>query len=255
MYKSGVAAVLAGSLLCAAATASCPPPGRGHLAIIVDDLGYNLGKGIAIAELPAPVTLSIIPQTPHAHSVAERGRERGKEIMVHLPMSAAHTRVRDPLVLTADLGEEAFDTLIDDAVTAVPGATGMNNHMGSKLTVNRTTMERFLARLKARGMFFIDSRTTSDSIAADVARDMDIPVASRSVFLDNERDIEAIEQRLDRAIAIAQQTGSAIAIGHPYPETLQVLTEALPRMAQDVTLTRASQVAGCQTGQRLTSMP
>jgi len=255
MYRLCIIAALSSALACAAATASCPPPGRGHLAIIVDDLGYNLGKGLAIAELPAPVTLSIIPQTPHAHSVAERGRERGKEIMVHLPMSAAHTRVRDPLVLTANLGEEAFDALIDDAVTAVPGATGMNNHMGSKLTGNRATMERFLARLKQRGMFFIDSRTTADSIAAEVAADLQVPVASRSVFLDNERTVQAIEQRLDRAVAIAQQTGSAIAIGHPYPETLQVLTEALPRMAQDVTLTRASQVAGCPTGQRLTSMP
>ena len=246
------------ALLCAVTITShagCPPPGRGHLAIIIDDLGYNLARGEAVARLPSPVTLAIIPKTPHALHLAELGQQRGKEIIVHMPMSSAHSQVSDPLALTENLTPEAFDIVVDEALERVPGATGMNNHMGSALTENRAAMDRFMQRLKSHDLFFIDSRTSAETVAADAARALDVATASRSVFLDNERDRRLIRQHLERAVEMARNTGSAIAIGHPYPETVEVLTDALVRLPADITLTRASTIARCEHSQRLTSIP
>lgn len=248
-------ALLALTVLAARTAAMCSPPGEGRLAIIIDDLGYNLNRGVAVAELPAPVTLAIIPRTPHARALAELGQRRGKEIMVHMPMTSSHSQVGDPLLLSPSLTESAFYTVIDEAVSAVPGATGMNNHMGSELTENRVAMERFMSRLKSLNMFFIDSRTTADTVAGDVAEEVAVPTASRSVFLDNERDRLLIHKHLLRAIELAQHSGTAIAIGHPYPETLEVLVEALPQLPPNVTLTPASEIARCHSAQRLTSIP
>ncbi len=253
-YKQGLIAGLL-TLMATGALGACPRVGEAHLAIIIDDLGYNHSRGFAVAELPAPITLAILPQTPHAKEIAELGLKRGKEIMVHMPMTSSHTEVGDPLLLSANLTPDAFEQVIEDAVSAVPGATGMNNHMGSALTENRQAMEQFMARLKTLNMFFIDSRTTAATVAGEVASDMLLPTASRSVFLDNERDRQLIREHLTRAVETARKTGGAIAIGHPYPETVEVLTEDLPRLPDEVTLTRASEIARCATAQRLTSMP
>ena len=234
---------------------TCAPPGEGRLAIIIDDLGYNWERGRAITELPAPVTVAIIPGTPHGPSLARLASENGKEVMVHMPMTSSHAEVSDPLLLSDDLSIGAFDALIDEAVSAVPGATGMNNHMGSALTANRAAMTRFMARLKALNLFFIDSRTSTETVAAEVAEELNLANASRSVFLDNERDRIVIRQHLADAVAVAQSTGYAIAIGHPYPQTLDVLSEELTQLPRDVTLTPASEIARCARTQSLTSIP
>ncbi len=253
--RQALALLLIGWCLPFTVLADCSPPGDGRLAIIIDDLGYNLSRGQQIAELPAPITLAIIPGTPHARALSEHGQRWGKEIIVHMPMTSAHEQVSDPLVLTANLTDSSFDVLITSALNDVPGATGMNNHMGSALTENTDAMRRFMTFLSAHDMFFIDSRTTAGTVAADIAAELGVPNASRSIFLDNDRDRLQIENKLKRAIELAELTGSAIAIGHPYGETLDVLRDALPRMTERVTLTPASEIARCETSQRLTSIP
>lgn len=237
------------------ADAACPRPGESLLAVIIDDLGYSLERGVAVAELPAPITLSIIPGTPHAATLAALGTSWGKELMVHMPMTSSHAPVADPMVLTEHLTDDSFNLLIDQALASVPGARGMNNHMGSGLTRNRQVMARFMSRLKHWQLFFVDSRTTADTVAADEAREAGIPHASRSVFLDHERGFEAVSQRMAVAVAKARENGSAIAIGHPHRETLKVLTNALPKLPDDVTLVPASRIANCDQHQRLTSIP
>jgi len=234
---------------------TCAPPGEGRLAIIIDDLGYSWERGRAITELPAPVTVAIIPGTPHGHSLARLASDNGKEIMIHMPMTSSHAEVSAPLLLSDDLSNAAFDALIDEAVSAVPGASGMNNHMGSALTANRAAMARVMARLKALNLFFIDSRTSTETVAAEVAEELNLANASRSVFLDNEQDRIVIRQNLADAVALAQSTGYAIAIGHPYPQTLDVLSEELTQLPRDVTLTPASEIARCARNQSLTSIP
>lgn len=235
--------------------AACHTPEEPALAIIIDDLGYSLTNGLAMAAIPAPLTLSVIPATPHAQRLAEEGLRRGKEIMVHLPMASRSRPITDPLALSAGLSQRAFDLIADRALTAVPGATGVNNHMGSAMTGDRELMQRLMARVQAHNMFFIDSRTTTETVAAEVAAEMSVPHASRSVFLDNERSPESIEARLVDAVDMALERGSAIAIGHPYPETIAVLRDALPRLPHHLTITAASAMVHCGAAQRLTSIP
>ena len=211
-----------------------------QLAIIIDDLGYSLERGIQAAGLPAPVTLSIIPNTPFASQLASHAQMSGKEVMMHLPMTSIDDPAKEPLVLTADLSDEAFARLMAEAAISVPGATGVNNHKGSALTQDRAAMERLMRSLEKD---------------ATVAEEMAVPVASRSVFLDNNRDPKMINASLERAIAIARRTGNAVVIGHPYPETFAVLTEALPNLPLDVTMVPASALTGCDRHQRLTSIP
>lgn len=235
--------------------AECHPPAQPTLAIIIDDLGYALASGLSVAELPAPLTLSVIPATPHSERIARAGLERGKEIMVHLPMASDSRPTSDPLTLSPGLSQRAFDLIVDRALTAVPGATGVNNHMGSTLTRDRSAMAWLMYQVNARGMFFIDSRTTPETVAAEVAAEFDVPHASRSVFLDNEQDEAAIEANLLRAVSVALRDGAAVAIGHPYPETIAVLRDALPRLPHGVTLAPASTLTRCYPDQRLTSIP
>ena len=239
----------------AGASLACGYLGQPQLAIIIDDLGYSLERGVEAAELPAQVTLSIIPNTPYARHLAIHAQISGKEIMMHLPMTSIEDLVSDPLVLTADLSDEAFQRLMADAWASVPGAKGMNNHKGSALTQDRTAMERLMASLVKDGLFFIDSRTTTETIAATVAQEMAVPVASRSVFLDNDRDPESIAANLEHAITIARRTGSVVVIGHPYPETLAVLSEVLPRLPIDLTMVPASALTDCHRNQSLTWIP
>lgn len=227
------------------AFAACPSVDQPALAIVIDDIGYSLKKGVAMTEVPAPITLSVIPQTKHATELAELGARTGKEIMVHLPMSTENGVISDPLVLTESLTPEAFDLVVDTALTAVPGAKGVNNHQGSSLTKDRDAMVRLMRKLREYQMFFVDSRTTAETVAAEVALEMDLPTASRAVFLDNERNTSAISKSLEEVIQVAIAEGSALAIGHPYPETQQVLSLQLPWLPTNLQVVPASTLAEC----------
>lgn len=234
---------------------SCPAPGQSQLAVIIDDIGYHRKRGLAFAELPSPLTLSVIPATPHGEAIARAALARGKEIMVHMPMASHDASSTDPLILTDDLEDDDFERILSEAIAQVPGASGMNNHMGSALTENNAAMNRLMRFLAAQQFFFIDSRTTSSTVAAQWAKAHAIPVASRAVFLDNVRTHSSIAQQLVEAIEKAQSQGQAIAIGHAYPETFAVLNQALMRLPTDVVLTRASSIARCSSIQSLTSIP
>ncbi len=248
-------AALAAVIMPALGYSSCPAPGEGQLAIIIDDVGYHRDRGIAFAELPVPLTLSVIPATPHGKAVATDALARGKEIMVHMPMTSHHKPTTDPLALTEDLNDDELERLLNKAIAQVPGATGMNNHMGSALTENRTAMHKLMAYLARQQFFFIDSRTTSATVAAQIAQAHNIPIASRAVFLDNTREPSQIANKLAEAVEIAQAQGQAIAIGHAYPETLKLLTQALVQLPTDVLLAPASAIARCRATQSLTSIP
>jgi polysaccharide deacetylase 2 family uncharacterized protein YibQ len=119
---------------------------------------------------------------------------------------------------------------IEAALQAMPFARGVNNHMGSRLTESRTTMQTVLQSVKRHKLFFLDSRTSKDSLAYQVAQELGVPTARRQVFLDNEAEPGKITQQLQRLIILAQQQGSAIAIGHPYPATVQVLQQHVPAL-------------------------
>lgn len=200
-------------------------------AILIDDLGYQLDNGMAIVDLPAPITVTVLPLTPHARTLAKAASERGKEVMLHLPMESLGRNRLGPGGLTMALSEAEFVERIRENLAAVPHVAGVNNHMGSRLTGDPERMALLMGTLRAArpDLFFIDSRTSRATVAARTARAEGLPAAARDLFLDNQRDPVSIGRQLDKLIAQAQRTGQAIAIGHPYPETIAALRVALPR--------------------------
>lgn len=229
------------------ANALCPANEDGLLSIVIDDLGYRLEAGEAAIRLPAPVTLAVIPGTPYAQALMAAAGERDKEIIIHMPMAASLQAPGDPYTLLLDMSEHEFEHTLSQAFEELAGATGLNNHMGSALTADRSAMNRVMGELAKRDMFFIDSRTTEDSLAMDVARELGVPAFARSVFLDNDRDAAKIAEQLKIAVDLARRKGRALAIGHPFPETLRVLDELLPQLPIALTIVPASQLARCQT--------
>ncbi len=200
---------------------------RPRIAIIIDDIGYRLKEGRLSIELKHPLTLAFIPASPHAISLAKHANETGnKEILVHLPMSP-NRKITWEKGLNTQMGEQEFLTTARQLVEQIPHAIGVNNHGGSLLTRDRQRMNWLMQVLGEKGLFFIDSRTTAESVAIDAASSAGIPFNSRDVFLDNARDANAISNQLDHLLEVAKRHGYAIAIGHPYPETLAVLEARL----------------------------
>lgn len=199
------------------------------VAIIIDDLGYKKALGGEIAALPWPLTVAVIPDTPHARYLAELAFRQGKEVMIHAPMETSDQRPWET-GLNNTLSESAFVARTEQMLNAIPHAVGLNNHGGSLLTTSQLHMSWLMRTLKARDLYFIDSRTNPNSVAAQVAGRYQLATASRNVFLDNSREPAAVMSQLATLEHIARQRGYAIGIGHPHPETLRALQVSLAAM-------------------------
>ncbi|MFP4183362.1 MAG: divergent polysaccharide deacetylase family protein [Halorhodospira sp.] len=233
-----------GLLLAAAAAGARSPMSWGDLplptpwplqqaALIIDDLGDRRHAGLRSIELPAEVTLAVLPHTPYGHQLAERAQEAGREVMLHLPMQARRRIHPGPGALLLDMDEATVRRTVRQALEAVPGAAGVNNHMGSLLTRHPGHMRWLMEELAARDdLYFIDSRTSARTVAQRIAKEQGVANARRHVFLDPQRDPEVIAEQFEHFVAAAQQQGGVIAIGHPYPETLELLERELPRLQE-----------------------
>ncbi len=224
--------MLLGCALCSLAVTAAEPASVAQPAIVVliDDVGDNLAKGRAAVELPGPVTYAVLPHSPHGRALARQATAEGKEVMLHAPMENTHQRPLGPGALTRDLSEEQFKRVLNRDLDTVPGVVGLNNHMGSLLTRLRPQMDWVMEVAEARKLFFVDSRTTPETVAWKAARDRGIAWLQRDIFLDHERTTEFVHQQFQKTIAIARKTGSAIAIGHPYSVTVDYLKRALPQL-------------------------
>ncbi len=235
---------LASLLLCLAAIGSAhAEPRRAKLAIIIDDLGYNLQAGLRTIALPGAYTLALLPSTPHTQTLAKQGAAQNKELMLHAPMANSAGLDLGPGALTADLSRAEFIASLRHSLNELPDIKGLNNHTGSALTPQPRYMGWVMGEAAKRDLYFVDSRTTAASRAYEVASAYGLPSAQRDVFLDHQRDREHIAEQLQRAIDLAKRRGQAIAIGHPYPETLDVLEQAASLLeTANVTLVPASQL-------------
>ena len=224
----------------------------GRLAIIIDDIGYNLSLGKRTADLQGDFTLAVLPFTPHGVELAERAHERGKEVMLHAPMSNRHNYPLGRGGLVSGMQQAEFLTVLRQNLANIPHIKGVNNHMGSLLTEEAQPMRWLMEELQQRQLYFVDSRTSAQTQALNMAEAIQLPSRKRDVFLDDERSRSNIQQQLKRALTLAQQKGSAIAIGHPYPETLAELEQLQPLLAQyQITLVKASQLMPISPSQRL----
>lgn len=221
-----------------------------HVAIIIDDLGHNLERGEAFIRLPAPLTFAVLPHTLHAKTIARAAHAADKEVIVHLPMANVANTPIGPGGLSANLPRTEFMTALDAAIRGVPYASGINNHTGSYLTQQHRQMGWLMSSMKERGFFFIDSRTTAKSVAVKVAEQHEVVASSRDIFLDNDRSQAAIHAAFQQLIVKAREGGTAIAIGHPYPETLRYLKTALPGLeAAGITIVPASSLVALRLAQ------
>lgn len=216
--------------LSAAAPENAPTP---EICIIIDDLGYRLHEDLTAATLPGPLAFAIMPHTPHAVRIARIATAGGKDVLLHLPMEALQkqkNRLLGPGALTFDMSQEEFTKTLQDDLDSIPGVIGVNNHMGSLLTAHAGRMAWLMRSLRSAHKFYIDSMTSRMSVAGDVAREMDVPFLKRDVFLDNRRDDRSIRAQFHELVRLARSRGRALAIGHPYPETLRVLETELHRL-------------------------
>ncbi|HEY9034950.1 MAG TPA: divergent polysaccharide deacetylase family protein [Pseudomonadales bacterium] len=228
------------------------PVAETRIAIIIDDIGYNIPLGRRTVAINAPLTLAVLPFTPGAVQLAEAGHRSGKEIMLHAPMSNYQDKQLGPGALTADLNKNDFLQVLRNNIRAIPHIRGVNNHMGSELTTLPEPMQWVMEELLQQDLYFIDSFTNSDSVAYDTARNHGVVSQKRDVFLDHIQEKQAIESAFDQLIRKAQRNGYAIAIGHPYPETLEVLERRLPQLAANgIKLVPVSTLIRHQPGTRL----
>lgn len=208
--------------------------GPAQIAILIDDLGNDRQAVDHIASWPYPVSTAVLPALAASEDTARRLQKSGKEVLLHLPMEPRGfpgVRPGPGVVLRAQSDAEIAATL-DSDLDSVPGAVGVNNHMGSAATADARVMRVVSGVLARRGLFFVDSRTTDTTVAADAARAARVPTAARRVFLDDVATEAAVEASLAGLYAHAREEGSAIAIGHPHPATLAVLDRELPNLAR-----------------------
>lgn len=205
-----------------------------RIGIIIDDLGYQLAAGRRAIALPGPVAYAVLPGTPFGRRLAALAEAEGKDVLLHLPLEAVdHEGPAEPGAIMLDMSRSAFKTQFAEAIAAVPNAIGVSSHRGSLLTRHPGHMAWLMEAIRDRDdLFFIDSYTTHESVALRIAAEEGVAATRRDVFLDHRRSVEAIAAEFERLKKIASKKGHAIAIGHPFPETLEVLERELPRLAE-----------------------
>lgn len=206
--------------------------GQPRVAIIIDDLGYQLEAGRRAIALPGPVAFAVLPGTPGAGRLAEWAHERGKEVLLHLPLQAnSDDDDNEPVAIDLDMSREAVKTMFDLALDSVPHAVGVNGHRGSLLTRHPGHMQWLMEEIRARNdLFFVDSYTTVNSVAMQIATEAGVSAVRRDVFLDPDKSPETVARQFERMKYLAWKRGSVVAIGHPYKATLELLERELPKL-------------------------
>jgi len=223
-----------------------PPtlPPRPRVALLVDDLGYDLQQVRALAALGIPLTVSVLPFSPYGAEAARLAHAKGLQVMLHLPMEPLAYPKMDPGpgALLSSMSPQELERRTLGALGSVPHAVGVNNHMGSRFTQEAALLLPVLATLQRRGLFFVDSKTTAASQGLATARGLGLPSARRGIFLDNQATLPAVEEQIQQMIKLARQRGSIIAIAHPHPSTLQALQKWAPILRKSVRLVLVSEL-------------
>lgn len=203
------------------------------IAIIIDDLGNNYSVGKRLIDMPYQMTYSILPRRPYTVQLANLAADHGKEVMVHLPMQSSEFQELGNGGLTMELSKQQFMQAVKESIESVPYAKGVNNHMGSLLTRHPGHMAWLMETLSLKNekLYFVDSRTTSQTIAGQIAREHYVPSIARDVFLDHTQNEDDINKQLIYLLNLAKKKGYAVAIGHPYAETIDSLGKFLPTLA------------------------
>ena len=212
------------------------------IALIIDDIGPNISRARQFLELNIPLTFSILPRYAHSENLAFEIHDAGQDIMLHQPMEpyASEANPGPGALYVGDSLHKIFRVL-EENISAIPFAVGLNNHMGSRFTACQKEIQETLAIIKQKGLFFVDSLTSSNSKGYHIAKQLQMPAACRNIFLDNTLNELAILYQLKKLADHASKYGHAIGIGHPFPETARAIRLFLNILNNsNLTLTRIS---------------
>jgi polysaccharide deacetylase 2 family uncharacterized protein YibQ len=204
--------------------------GRSRIAVVIDDLGIDRRRSARAVTLPPPLTFSYLPYARDLPQQTADARAAGHELLVHLPMEPTNGANPGPRPLLTGLSRAELLERLRWDLDRFPAFVGVSNHMGSRFTADSQTMETVLEEIAARGLLFLDSRTTAKTVAPRLARRLGVPFAERNVFLDNDSDLESVRKRLAELEKMASHHGYAVGIGHPYDATLEALAGWLPTL-------------------------
>ncbi|MFC1868203.1 divergent polysaccharide deacetylase family protein [Thermodesulfobacteriota bacterium] len=218
--------------------------GLPKIGIIIDDMGYDHKLADSYLNFDLPLSLSVLPIAPYTEYVVSEANKRGRELLLHLPMEPkGYPRLNPgPGALLADMSEEEIRKKTGDLLKKIPGLKGVNNHMGSYFTERPDKMAIVLSELRKKNLFYVDSRTTSRTVAFKLAKKMGVPVTKKSVFLDHDLSKKAIKFQMERLLGMARYSGTAVGIGHPHEQTLRVLDEYSYQLKTDFEVVPVSEL-------------
>lgn len=214
----------------------------GQLVLVIDDFGYRQHNEEQIIGFSPFITISVLPHSPNAKRIATLAHEHGNDVIIHLPMAPISKQRLEKDTLFPSMSESQVKAIVDNAIVRVPYAIGVNNHMGSLMTSNLPGMINVMKALSGYSLFFLDSKTIGKTQVKKAAAGYNIPVLTRDVFLDDTQTESAISQQFDLAVKLARKNGVAIVIGHPHPQTVNVLRTKLTSLPADIKLTRLSEL-------------
>lgn len=224
----------------AAVLAVTTPATAGKLAIVIDDFGYRPQTENQIIAMPPAISVAVLPNAPHAREMATKAHNSGHEVLIHLPMAPLSKQPLEKDTLRPEMSSDEIERIIREAVSKVPHAVGLNNHMGSAMTSSLFGMQKVMQALGRYNLYFLDSMTIGNSQSMRAAAGTQVKVIKRKVFLDDTQNEADIRTQFNRAVALARRNGSAIAIGHPHPATVRVLQQMVYSLPADITLVRPS---------------
>ncbi|WP_291842520.1 divergent polysaccharide deacetylase family protein [Maricaulis sp.] len=205
------------------AVPSTDPRRRPQIVLVIDDAGLDVAAAERVIALPVRLTLAILPYAEASGPLAVRARASGHDVLLHMPMEPVGLADPGPNALRIGLSDADLQARMRWAMAQVPGAIGLNNHMGSRFTADPRALRVALAAISHENPLFLDSLTTAASRGGAVASGLGLRSIERDIFLDHDLDTVSIRARLDEAVALARENGFAVVIGHPHTLTLETL--------------------------------
>ncbi|AXH82441.1 TPA: divergent polysaccharide deacetylase family protein [Haemophilus influenzae] len=209
---------------------------QSKLAIVIDDVGYHSKEDAAIFAMPREISVAIIPAAPYARVRNQEAKSQGRDILIHMPMQPISAIKIEDGGLHLGMSAAQVNDRVNTAKNIVRDAIGMNNHMGSAATADPQLMTYLMTALQEKHLFFLDSRTIGKSVAGKIAKEQGVRSLDRHIFLDDSNEFADVQRQFKAAIHYARKHGTAIAIGHPRPNTIAVLQAGLRNLPEDIQL-------------------
>ena len=202
----------------------------GRLAIVIDDAGRDLDSQHIYEQMGIPLTLAVMPDQIHTRDAALSWRAHGLPVILHQPMESVSGIGMEPKVILTSMSDAAIRQMLRDSLSQLPEAIGINNHQGSKATIDARTMDIVMNELHHRGLFFFDSHTNSTTAADKAAKTYGVPYVRNDLFVDNSASVSDICAMIQEGADRAKKKGTYIIIGHCRPHTAEAFRQMVPKL-------------------------